>query len=289
MGFGYFRGYVDDLYKVLDAKLATAFLFSLVSLVSVGLTCEVKAFRTPTITPTPTATATAKVGRRMDVYLPIVSGGEWRRPIDILDYYLPRKDVVIYMHNGEVFNSRLATINNSTGFYVMKDEAGTGFEEFTYDEDVIYHLKDTTWPEKCTNGKSAYFTMLNGHHSGDTCQLNLYSEGGHWVKRRMKVGETDNSESTIVAFDKATNSCCDTLYSGAGKRSVKLVSVGKWESPYGPAFEDVVRLAIIDGIGKGENFYLANGYGWVGFEVRKGNPVRGDVVQSAYAEKVKIR
>ena len=77
-------------------------------------------------------------------------------PLDLLDYYLPGRDVTIYMNNGERFNVQQDTIKGRSGFYIIKNKDGNNFEEFAYDSEALYHLRDTTWTVRCKDGNEAY-------------------------------------------------------------------------------------------------------------------------------------
>lgn len=205
---------------------------------------------------------------------------------DLVDYYTSGNGKIIYMDNGETFNVQTATINGRDGFYIVKNADGSNFEEFNYDGNTIYHLKDTSWTVICNNGNDAYFTMLDNSYSGDSCSAySVDRDGGGWIRQNMAVGEVFASDTTIVAFDKTTCSCCSADNTGTTSRSMKLIGVGTLTTPYGN-IPNVARLTITAGPGTGESYYIARGYGWIGYEVRAGDPENGNIIQSAYASSI---
>lgn len=206
--------------------------------------------------------------------------------VDLLSYYLPGRQVGVHMSTGETFQTDEAPVHGRSGFFIIKNVQGNNFEEFSYDANYIYHHRDTTWATgfsrnvKCAGtNDDAYFTLLDGSY-GDPCsayQQDASREGGAWVPRMMGVGDVHTRALTVVGFNKRTCECCRTEHTGTTTLSMKLVSVGKWRE-----FDDVVRIAVLAGPGQGENFYVAKGYGWVGWEVHSSDPVDGPVGTAAY-------
>ena len=181
---------------------------------------------------------------------------------------------------GECFYTYSTMVKGKTGFYIVKSCGDpTFFEEFNYDNNFIYHLADTTWATyqngtwtdaKCFDGRIAYSTYLNGafgQQNGPCDGFTPYmgNEGNVWVPRYMNVGDTDPRNTTIVALAKESCTCCQAQYTGPTGRWVKLVSLENLDLGSGLGWKDVIRIAIMDGPGKGENFWYARNYGWVGF------------------------
>ncbi|MCX5910195.1 MAG: PA14 domain-containing protein, partial [Deltaproteobacteria bacterium] len=226
------------------------------------------------------------------VFLAITLAIVWAFPcigyaetVDLLPFFCPacvgegtnQRNLV----GGECFYTYPADVKGRSGFYVVKSCGDkTVYEEFAYDGNNIYHLADTSWATwngsswtaaKCYDGRIAYSTYLNGNFgsqngSCDGFNPNMGNEGNIWVPRHMNVGEqTDNLPTTIVAMAKDNCSCCQAQYTGPTGRWVKLVSKEPMDLGIGVGTKDVVRIAIMDGPGKGENFWYARNYGWVAF------------------------
>jgi len=223
----------------------------------------------------------------LSVLLTISSLGAKVKPasaIDLLPFFCP--DCVGQSYGqrnhvgGECFYTYSATVKGKSGFYIVKScNDPTFFEEFNYDDNFIYHLADTTWATyqngtwtdaRCDDGRLAYSTYLHGafgQQNGpcDGFTPHMANEGNVWVPRYMNVGDTDFHNTTIVALAKDNCSCCQARYTGPTGRWVKLVTLENLDLGNGLGREDVIRIAIMDGPGKGENFWYARNYGWVGF------------------------
>lgn len=196
--------------------------------------------------------------------------------IDLLEYYIPDSPVTIEIEHSsgqkEYFHTYLFSYENEKGvFYITKSRDPIYFEEFKFDENYVYHQKDTTWATgpnqnvKCDNGDDAYFTTINGLYGQDNC--NIYTpenDGGILHARCMSVGETSGPfPLTIVGFSKKTCKCCKTPYNGNMQESVTLVSRGSVTFPTGWSSDDVIKLYKST---TGETYYYDKKLGWVGFE-----------------------
>ncbi len=196
--------------------------------------------------------------------------------IDLLEYYIPDFPVtnVIQHSSGHVehFHTYLSSYESGKGvFYTTKSSDPIYFEEFSFDNQHVYHLKDTTWATgpnqnvKCENGDDAYFTLMNGFYGKDNC--NVYKpeiEGGLLHPRCMSVGEVAGPYLlTVVGFSKKTCTCCKTRYVGNLPESVTFVSHGSVTFPTGWSSDDVVKLYKST---TQETYYYDKELGWVGFE-----------------------
>jgi len=196
---------------------------------------------------------------------------------DLLEYYIPDSPVTIeieHLQGGylEYFHTYLTSYENDEGhFYTTKSRDPTYFEEFRFDKNFIYHMKDTTWATgpnqnvKCENGDDAFFTSINGHFGRDNCDdFDPDIEGGILHPRCMSVGETSDSYPiTIVGFSKKTCTCCKTPYVGDLTSQMTLVSRGSVTFPNGFSRPDVVKIR---GENSGEIYYYDKELGFIGFE-----------------------
>ncbi len=185
--------------------------------------------------------------------------------LNLLDYFLTSGTTRNVMEqNREVFYTlrraitRAKVRNGANAFTIIKNTAGTVYEEFTYDANYIYHLRDTSWDKKCGTDDALFTLKL------DTL------EGAAWVPRAMSVGETTPSLGReIIGINRRTCTICSNQYTGPTSHRVKLVSRGavNWRSGTQTfTHADVIRLAVVDGAGKGDNFWFARGLGWIGFQ-----------------------
>jgi hypothetical protein len=125
----------------------------------------------------------------------VCGGGQ----IDMLEYFMPHDSTLIQMMtNGERFQTYPTTIDGRPGFVLMKSADPHFYEEFTYDNQYIYHLRDTTWDNKCSNGQRAFYSLFTGEQ-----------EGGPYIERCITPGRTYNITATIKAFNRQTCTPCD--------------------------------------------------------------------------------
>lgn len=204
--------------------------------------------------------------------------------IDLLNYYLPQeanKTVEIHHYNAggqetgtiEFFHTYSDIVSNGkNGFYFVKSKEAKYFEEFSYDDDYIYHLKDTTWatgPNQnvtCNDtGDEAFSTGMDGALGPDACsQFIPENEGGKIVRRCMSVGEVYGpADLTILGFSKISCECCPTNYSGNLVQKMTFVYQGAHTFPNGWHSDDLIILQAGDG---GEKYFIDKRYGFVGFE-----------------------
>jgi len=179
---------------------------------------------------------------------------------------------------GECFYTYPETVKNKTGFTIVKScNDPQEFEEFNYDNSFIYHLSDTTWATnrngqwtnaRCYDGREAYSTYLNGSfgQQNGSCSgftPNMGKEGGIWVPRYMSVGGEYSHHVTVVGLAEDDCQCCQAQYTGPTGRRVKFVSQERMDLLNGLGTRDVIRVAIMDGPGAGENYWYALNYGWI--------------------------
>lgn len=195
--------------------------------------------------------------------------------IDLLDYYLPKeKNTTVEIHHyssagtetgvTENFYTYPATVSNGkTGFYFVKSEDPKYFEEFAYDDNYIYHLKDTTWTQKCPGGDDAFYTLFDGNLGENACNLlNSDQEGAKWVKRCLAIGETSGPfASTIAGFSKKNCQCC--LAPQASEEVKTLIYQGPYTFPNGWHSDDLI---ILEWPGGGEKYFVDRRYGMIAFE-----------------------
>ncbi|HUW21524.1 MAG TPA: hypothetical protein VMW41_02530 [Candidatus Bathyarchaeia archaeon] len=194
--------------------------------------------------------------------------------IDLLDYYLPsQSNTTVEVHHYDASGTDKGTVehfytysdtasNGDDGFYFIKSEDPTYFEEFSYDDEYIYHLKDTTWTEKCPDGGEAFYTLFEGNLGENGCaNFEANKEGVRWVKRCLAEGETSGPfTSTLLGFNKESCDCC---LSQPSSETRKLSYKGPhrfnngWESP---------DLIILESPSNGEKYFVDRRYGMIGFE-----------------------
>ncbi|MBP7875370.1 hypothetical protein KA012_00045 [Candidatus Woesebacteria bacterium] len=169
-------------------------------------------------------------------------------------------------------------VNGKNGFYIVKNRYGNVYEEFTYDSEYIYHLKDTSWATEqgnvqC-NGHDAGFTLLDGCISDQQeagQKIGTAEEGSKWFPVCMQKDKEYAFETTVTAFDKTTCQACTAQYTGCATRKVKIVETninGQITLPDGQKsveLKDAIRVAITEGPGANENYIYDPKYGWVGF------------------------
>jgi hypothetical protein len=235
---------------------------------------------------------------RLEVFV-YADGQLWHTyQIDMLPYYLTDGSVANVMNNGEVFYSTLpATIPAPprSRFFILKSEQDAcRFEEFEYDNNFIYRLKDTSWAAvnasgrwedaKCdlnnppdVAGKPAYYTVMQPPPPGEAFVDSQAYWRDHQIRegaampRRMFVGQEYRVHNVLVAFSKASARTCKVTIGGQrqdqpGRSQFKLTAVGPVQFPGSSVQpDDVIQLMTTWGAGAGESFYYARGYGWVAF------------------------
>jgi hypothetical protein len=204
--------------------------------------------------------------------------------VDLLPYFCP--DCVgegsgqRTLIGSECFTTYADIVKGKSGFNIVKScNDPSVYEAFNYDDSFIYHLTDTSWATfqdgvwsnaRCFDGRPANSTYLNGSfgQANGPCsgfEPHMGDEGGIWVPRRMAVGEQIGHPVTVVAQAKESCGCCAAQFTGSTWRSVKLVHRESVDLGNGLGTKDVVRIAIMDGPGRGENFWYARDYGWIAF------------------------
>lgn len=193
--------------------------------------------------------------------------------IDLVSYYLPKeKNTTVEVHHYNSSGTETGIIehfytyssivsNNNSGFYFVKSKNPAYFEEFSFDNEYLYHLKDTTWTEKCPDGQDAFYALFDGSLGDNGCNVfETNKEGAKWVDRCLAVGETSGPYiSTLLGFNKESCDCCMSL---PGTEIRTLSYQGAYTFPNGWHSNDLI---IIETPG-GEKYFIDNQYGMIAFE-----------------------
>ncbi|MEM9557441.1 MAG: hypothetical protein AAGC60_24495 [Acidobacteriota bacterium] len=225
---------------------------------------------------------------------PFVAGAN---AVDLLEYFLPaaeNRGKIIRTRNGETFQTVRLSIPGdrfTERMHLVKNADGSNYEVYAYDDDWIYHLRDTSWAAEqgedfldvpCLDGSgTAQFTLLNTASPGasnpeNPCTIgNLQSllatdEGGRWVPRYMAQGDVFRDCRTIVSINEETCACCDTGFDGVNlSAEFTLRSIGPETFTLDggiPFTVDVIKLEVTGGAGAGDKFIYGKGWGLLGFE-----------------------
>ncbi|MBI3954709.1 hypothetical protein HY333_01560, partial [Candidatus Collierbacteria bacterium] len=170
--------------------------------------------------------------------------------VDLLDFFIsddPNR--ISVMESGETFQTYQTTIGGRPGFVLVKSRATDHFEEFTYDDQYIYHLRDTTWENTCDGGY-AYYSVFDPS-SG--------AEGGQAAKRCMAPGETSSQSFQLRAYNRDSCSPCRVDFGHSvntgGSYQMTLSADGQ-----------TLELNQLTGPGAGEIKTYGKGKGLVGFK-----------------------
>lgn len=236
---------------------------------------------------------------RLEVFV-YADGQLWHTyQIDIVPYHLTDGTVANVMNNGEVFQTTRPTAlpppSTRSRFFILKSEGDPcRFEQFEYDNNFIYRLKDTSWawqeaprvwhdttcdsdnpPE--VKDRAAYYTVLHPPPPGEafvdspTYWAQHPEREGEARPRRMFVGQEYRAHSVLVAFAKINAKVCKVTINGErqdkpGFSQSRFESVGPVQFPGSSVrLDDVIKLTNTLGAGSDEVFYYARGYGWVAF------------------------
>lgn len=195
---------------------------------------------------------------------------------DMLTYFYGNGQQTTDLSTDQYFTSVATTINGKPGFYIIKNKPGNVYEQFTYDANYIYHLRDTSWATEngnvqC-NGHDAGFTLIDGcfnNKAEASAKVGTDLEGQKWVPRCMKKGQEYSFPGTTTAFDKTTCQACNAPFTGCATRIVKLTEVYTKDHPltfdHGVTVTDGVKIEILQGSGAGEAYVYDRQHGWVGF------------------------
>lgn len=162
-------------------------------------------------------------------------------------------------------------------FWIIKSNNQAVYEEFAYDNQFIYHLKDTSWatgPNQdvmCNSGAPAGFTMLEGCPATGN-DIGTPVEGIPWTPRCVSDGEELSTPAfEVVGFDKTNCEACAAPFTTDGGGSVDCtgrqikVHIEDVTFPSGISISNAVRIEILSGPGTGENYWYSKEHGWVGF------------------------
>ncbi len=207
--------------------------------------------------------------------------------VDMLDYFNPSgQGSANLISSGERFYNVQSTVMGMPGFYIVKNATGEVYEEFAYDANYIYHLRDTSWATENGNvqceGFDAGFTMVAGNVDPNTVDLASYAPA-KWIKRNMCEGDVMTSDHTIVGFKKDGLNCsrCNAPFTGYTGFAMKFNRHYDTYNVGGSlgTISDVVEVQILEGNGKGETFLYAKDYGWIGFG--RGSSITNKVTATA--------
>lgn len=187
-------------------------------------------------------------------------------------------DMLDYMMNNDTNKAILFTTNDnqtqvirtyfapgtSDRFYITKNYDGTGatdYEEYTFDNNYIYLVRDTSWqPSNWCSGQQTMFELWTGNRNRGVrfpryVQHNqLITVPGSVIKARLEGncaycnGPTDSDGQTVAATYRFT----------------KLGS--KHFAATGQTLYDLIKVTVEDGAGTGESYYFSKTLGWVGYE-----------------------
>lgn len=197
---------------------------------------------------------------------------------DLLEYFTDTADDVVFFNDGQAKYEYNTTINGKPGFYIIKSRNQGVYEEFTYDGQDIYHLKDTSWADHngdifCNNGNPAGFTMITGCPN-DGSAIGQSQEGIKWAPRCVpKTGVTTYNSGPFenIGFDKLNCLPCEAPYTTLGNnpsctsRTVSIHNEPSVTFPSGLTFTNVIRISIDSGPGSGENYWYDKEHGWIAF------------------------
>ncbi len=175
----------------------------------------------------------------------ICGGGQ----IDMLDYFLPKDaSLVNLMANGEQFQTYPTSIGSQPAFVLRKSADPHYFEEFTYDNQYIYHLRDTTWENKCiNNGQRAFYSLFSADGQ---------KEGGPYINRCVAPGQSYTVNHVIKSFNRTT---CQPCNAGLGVSTPT-------SSTYTVTLQgDNAYIQTTGGSGAGETKIYTKGKGLTGF------------------------
>lgn len=177
--------------------------------------------------------------------------------IDVLEYIYPKDpNVILEMKNQENFQSYPSTINGQPAVIFNKQtkiNPAVYYEEYTYDNNYIYHMRDTTWDQKCTDGTRAY---------ASTFDPSTGQEGGPYIHRCVVPGQHYNISTLIKGFNRDTCQPCSTTLFGDQAVAGTEYSVEQKNGPHGPE----IWVISHSGSGSGETKVFAKGLGLVGFQ-----------------------
>lgn len=198
--------------------------------------------------------------------------------IDLLPFVCPecvgRARVRNRMLHNECFQSHKRTVpgtSSPNAFRLSKScSEPKNYEDFSWDNNWIYHLADSTWaaneggnwvPIWCEDGQGqAYNTYLRPDAS---------AEGGDWYPRHMS-----HAQQYWVSFrvqGKARSNCrnCPTKYNTKptdppAAHLIVMHDLGDHHLGNGEV-RRTIRITKLAGVGVGENYWYADGLGWVAF------------------------
>jgi hypothetical protein len=212
--------------------------------------------------------------------------------VELLPYFLPsaaNANVVIQLNTGEYFQTIAVPgpVGRFLGrMYLVKNPTGSNYEEFAWDANFIYHLKDTSWStannvnvtckDTANLNKEAAFTLVdtvtvdgNDPCAGNWQTLLRNSEGGKWVKRSMVVGETFVNARSVFSLAEDSCQCCNTDHDGHTESTMRFNRQEMKSFPLANGTTwtvDVVEFEVTAGSGLGDKFWYGRDLGLIAFK-----------------------
>lgn len=173
--------------------------------------------------------------------------------VDTLEYIFPTNpnlvSVVDSAYGQQKFQTYPTTINGQPGLVWDKSydaSPNTYFEEYTFDNQYIYHLRDTTWTNTCSDGSEAYYSLFQPGGQ----------EGGQYLHRCVTPGQSYTVTAEIRAYSKSTCGPCDAGF-GTSTTASTTYSV--------QTQGDLLIINNTGGSGAGDIKTFKKGVGLVGF------------------------
>lgn len=156
-------------------------------------------------------------------------------------------------------------------FYVTKGHPdATGmtreYEEWTFDDDYIYLVRDTTWQPE-------HWCSLAG--TPVETSFELWTGGrnrGVRFPRYVTRSQVFQTQGAVIKARLEGNGCeiCDAPSGDSDGLEVTSTYRFVWSPaftfPTGKTVYDAIRVDVIAGVGEGESYYYAKELGWVGYE-----------------------
>ena len=179
--------------------------------------------------------------------------------VDVLNYMLPSDTGKgNRMQDGEIFYTHAGTVAGQSGFYIVKSDNSRYYEAFSYDDNYIYIVYDTTWATGAGN--------VRCNDDGTDAMAVYYSAtddlGRRHFPRCMEVGKQYQVIGYVVGMSKSNCHMCWTPYSGVIPSTAWISEQGNKTLPNGVAVGDALTIKTSGG----ENFIFSRGLGWVGWE-----------------------
>lgn len=148
-------------------------------------------------------------------------------------------------------------------FYITKNWNGSGateFEEFEWDANYIYLVRDTSWQQHawCDGQDTSFELWTNGVNRGA------------WIPRYVTSGMVYTTPMFEIRARKEGGSCatCNSAYDSDGaQNNARRIRATHWNSITlnTHVLYDIVQISVLDGPGMGEEYFFSKTLGWVGY------------------------